>query len=279
MEPATPTIARSMRARARVALVSIALSASFGIGGCAAIDDLKASISRWFDTANFPDEGVGLPGTAPESPLVAPEKIPKVSPRHQRRKSRRHVNSRIRRPLCFLPRNHRSPVPPGRQGRTKPRGNPRRPLLCDCALSILKRHRPEFFRAEIGPEHSSQTLPLKFKSPEARAVEGVGEDGRSAVGIAGQTTSQFKCCANTTGQGLRLRRNPFPRLRNTIETECMHRGPRIGSYEESPWAFPQTSCLGRGPLEDHPALEKGRCPAAFFFLQTAETAPMQPPIY
>ena len=87
MEPATPTIARSMRARARVALVSIALSASFGIGGCAAIDDLKASISRWFDTANFPNEGIGLPGTAPESPLgVASEKIPKESPKAPKKK-------------------------------------------------------------------------------------------------------------------------------------------------------------------------------------------------
>ena len=76
-----------MRARARVALVSIALSASFGLGGCAAIDDLKASISRWFDTANLTDEGVGLPGTAPESPLVvAPEKIPMGSPTAPKKK-------------------------------------------------------------------------------------------------------------------------------------------------------------------------------------------------
>jgi hypothetical protein len=75
-----------MRARARVALVSIALSASFGIGGCAAIDDLRANISRWFDTANSPDEVVGLPGTAPESPLVAPEKIPKEFPKAPKKK-------------------------------------------------------------------------------------------------------------------------------------------------------------------------------------------------
>ena len=87
MEFATPTIARSMRTRARVALVSIALSASFGMSGCAAIDDLKASISRWFDTAHFPDEGVGLPGNAPETPLlVAPEKIPKESPKAPKKK-------------------------------------------------------------------------------------------------------------------------------------------------------------------------------------------------
>ena len=41
-----------MRACARIALVSMAVSASFGLAGCAAIDDLRASISRWFDTAN-----------------------------------------------------------------------------------------------------------------------------------------------------------------------------------------------------------------------------------
>ena len=76
-----------MRTRARVALVSIALSASFGMSGCAAIDDLKASLSRWFDTARFPDEGVGFPGNAPETPLlVAPEKIPKESPKAPKKK-------------------------------------------------------------------------------------------------------------------------------------------------------------------------------------------------
>jgi hypothetical protein len=76
-----------MRTRARVALVSIALSASFGLGGCAAIDDLKASISRWFDTPNVPEEGAGLPGTVPEPPLaVAPEKIAKKSPKAPKKK-------------------------------------------------------------------------------------------------------------------------------------------------------------------------------------------------
>jgi hypothetical protein len=76
-----------MRTRARVALVSIALSASFGIGGCAAIDDLKAGISRWLDTANLPDEGAGSPGAAPQSPpVVAPEKIPKASAKAPKKK-------------------------------------------------------------------------------------------------------------------------------------------------------------------------------------------------
>ena len=147
-----------MRARARVALVSIALSASFGIGGCAAIDDLKASISRWFDTANFPDEVVGLPGTAPESPLVvAPEKIPKELPKAPKKKIK--TARKLQNPQTVVLPPKKPPISdsPGRQGRTKPRGNPRPPLLCDCARSILKRHRPEFFRAKIGPEHSSQS--------------------------------------------------------------------------------------------------------------------------
>ena len=160
-----------MRARARVALVSIALSASFGIGGCAAIDDLRANISRWFDTANSPDEVVGLPGTAPESPLVAPEKIPKEFPRAPKKKIK--TARKLPNPQTVVLPPKKPPISnsPGRQGRTKPRGNPRRPLLCDCARSILKRHRPEFFRAEIGPGHPSQTLPAYVQEPEARAVK------------------------------------------------------------------------------------------------------------
>ena len=38
-----------MRACARVALVLMAVSASFGLAGCGSIDDLKDTISRWFD--------------------------------------------------------------------------------------------------------------------------------------------------------------------------------------------------------------------------------------
>ena len=41
-----------LRACARVALVSLTLSASFGLTGCTAIDDLKVSILNWFDPVN-----------------------------------------------------------------------------------------------------------------------------------------------------------------------------------------------------------------------------------
>jgi hypothetical protein len=57
----------------------MAVSGSFGLAGCAAIDDLRDAISRWFDTAKFPGEGGVWPGNAPEAtPVIPPEKIPKV---------------------------------------------------------------------------------------------------------------------------------------------------------------------------------------------------------
>ena len=67
-----------MGACARVMLISMTVSASFGLAGCAAIDDLKVSISQWFDTVNFTGEREVLPGNALEAaPLIAPKKIPK----------------------------------------------------------------------------------------------------------------------------------------------------------------------------------------------------------
>ena len=62
---------------ARVALVSLTLSAGFGLAGCAAIDDLKVSIFQWLDPVNFTGEGEELLGYAPETRLIPPAEIPK----------------------------------------------------------------------------------------------------------------------------------------------------------------------------------------------------------
>jgi hypothetical protein len=43
-----------MRACARVALVLMAVSASFGLAGCGSIDDLKDAVFRWFDIGKTP---------------------------------------------------------------------------------------------------------------------------------------------------------------------------------------------------------------------------------
>ena len=74
---------------ARVALVSMTVSASFGLAGCAAIDALKASISQWFDTVNFTGEREMLPGNAPEAaPVIAPERIPKEAAKAPKKKTK-----------------------------------------------------------------------------------------------------------------------------------------------------------------------------------------------
>ena len=43
-----------MRARVRIALVLVALSASFGLAGCAAIDELKEAFLRWVESEKLP---------------------------------------------------------------------------------------------------------------------------------------------------------------------------------------------------------------------------------
>ena len=68
---------------ARVALVSLTLSAGFGLAGCAAIDDLKVSIFQWLDPVNFTGEGEELLGYAPETRLIPPAEIPKQAAKAQ----------------------------------------------------------------------------------------------------------------------------------------------------------------------------------------------------
>ena len=97
-----------MGACARVALVSMTLSTSFGLfglAGCAAIDDLKASISQWFDTVNFPGEGEVAPGNAPDAaPVIAPVKIPK--------EARKAPKKKIKATARKLQRSHTVVLPP-----------------------------------------------------------------------------------------------------------------------------------------------------------------------
>ena len=64
-----------MRACARVALVLMVLSVTFGLAGCAAIDELRDTILRWVESEKLPSErGVfALDAT----PAVSPEKPPK----------------------------------------------------------------------------------------------------------------------------------------------------------------------------------------------------------
>jgi hypothetical protein len=88
---------------ARVALVSLTLSASFGLTGCIAIDDLKVSILNWFDTVNSTREGEEPLAYAAEPRLIPPAEIPKRAAKAPRKtiKAVRHKPQRP--PIVVLP--------------------------------------------------------------------------------------------------------------------------------------------------------------------------------
>src|SRR5262249_41789798 len=73
-----------MRACARVALASIAVSASFSLSGCAAIEELKETFLRWVESQKLPGARGVSAGEWPEAPPVVP---PEKTPREQ---SKRH---------------------------------------------------------------------------------------------------------------------------------------------------------------------------------------------
>ena len=75
-----------MGACARFALVLLTLSGSFGLAGCAALDDLKVSIFEWFDTVNFTGEREELLGYVPEARLIPPAEIPRQAAKTPRKK-------------------------------------------------------------------------------------------------------------------------------------------------------------------------------------------------
>ena len=67
-----------MRACARVALASIAVSASISLSGCAAIEELKETFLRWVESQKLPsDRGVSGDELPEATPVVPPEKTPK----------------------------------------------------------------------------------------------------------------------------------------------------------------------------------------------------------
>ena len=64
-----------MRAYARVALVLMALSATFGLAGCAAIDELRDTILRWVESEKLPSGHGAFADDLPDAtPVVPPEK-------------------------------------------------------------------------------------------------------------------------------------------------------------------------------------------------------------
>jgi len=98
-----------MRACARVALASIALSASFILSGCAAIEQLKETFLRWVESEKLPSgRGVSADELPEATPVVPPEKTPKEpSKRHPQPK---HAARKLQRQTVVLPPK-KPPIP------------------------------------------------------------------------------------------------------------------------------------------------------------------------
>ena len=118
---------------ARVALVSLTLSAGFGLAGCAAIDDLKVSIFQWLDPVNFTGEGEELLGYAPETRLIPPAEIPKQAAKAPSKRIKPATRKLQRPQTVVLP-----PKKPPISDRDSPRGR----IRCDRGLPIPKRRHP-----------------------------------------------------------------------------------------------------------------------------------------
>jgi hypothetical protein len=64
-----------MRAYAGVALVSMVVSAGIGLAGCASIDELKDTVSRWFASDDLGGHEGVLPDVPDATDRVPPEKM------------------------------------------------------------------------------------------------------------------------------------------------------------------------------------------------------------
>ena len=93
----------------RVALASIAVSASFNLSGCAAIEELKETFLRWVESEKLPSgRGVSADELPEATPVVPPEKTPKEpSNRHPQPKD---AARKLQRQIVVLPPK-KPPIP------------------------------------------------------------------------------------------------------------------------------------------------------------------------
>ena len=122
-----------MRACARVALVLMALSASFGLAGCAAIDELKEAFLRWVESEKLPSgRGLFADDLPDATPVIPPEE---PSKKEAKKPSKRVKSARkLERPQAIVLPTKKPPIPDsteaarpeGTEGQSAPPPAPRR---------------------------------------------------------------------------------------------------------------------------------------------------------
>ena len=100
-----------MRTYARVALISMAVLASFGLAGCAAIDELKETFLRWVESEKLPSGPGVFADELPEAtPAVPPQKTAKEEPIKPSKKKNKSARKLQRPRTVVLPPN-KPPIP------------------------------------------------------------------------------------------------------------------------------------------------------------------------
>jgi hypothetical protein len=100
-----------MRACGRVALVLMTLSASFGLAGCAAIDELKETFLRWVESEKLPSgRGLSADDLPDATPVIPPEK---PSKKEASKPSKKQVKSarKLQQPQTVMLPPKRPPIP------------------------------------------------------------------------------------------------------------------------------------------------------------------------
>jgi hypothetical protein len=146
-----------MRACARVALASIAVSASISLSGCAAIEELKETFLRWVEWQKLPSGGGVSADELPEAtPVVPPEKTPKEpSKRHPQPKD---AARELQRQTVVVP-PEKTPILDSTEAVVLP---PKKPPIPDSTEAV----RPEGTEGQSAPsQRTPRWLPSRW--PEA----------------------------------------------------------------------------------------------------------------
>ena len=154
-----------MRACARVALASIAVSASISLSGCAAIEELKETFLRWVESQKLPSERSVSAGELPEAtPVALPEKTPVVSPEKTPKEPSKRppqpklAARKLQRQTVVLP-PMKPPIPNSTEAVVLP---PKKPPIPDSTEAV----RPEGTEGQsAASERATRWLPSRW--PEA----------------------------------------------------------------------------------------------------------------
>jgi hypothetical protein len=126
----------------------MAVSASFGLAGCAAIDELRVAFLRWVESEKLPSAGGDLPDATPTIPPEKPlQESSSQAPKKTKKAARKPPQPQT---LHSRERNHRFLIPPRRQGQKAPRGNPHRLRRCrrSCLVAGRQHRHPDVFHAK-----------------------------------------------------------------------------------------------------------------------------------